>query len=462
MKLLSIDIGSTWTKGALFGLEDGELRCEARAVVPTTVDDLAQGFLQVVCRLGGTTAIEQVRRGQLDLAYSSSAKGGLAVAALGLVPEVTLATAKLAACSAGARLTRVFSYRLTRSDIRDLEGNPPDILLFAGGTDGGNTDYVLANAQALSKSSLGCAIVYAGNRAVLDEVSNLLRDMKFHSVDNVLPQMDNPNPDPARAAIRGIFLDEIVKGKGLDTIVEATGAQPQPTPYAVFEYAKAIRAHVSGWEDFLLLDMGGATTDVYSAHEQVPAAGTVFRSLPEPVVKRTVEGDLGMRVSAVSAAQAALPLLPAMGLGTTEADTLSAYAALVAQATDTLPCNAQDQWLDGLLAGACVAQACMRHAGRAATVYTSDGEVRVQTGRDLSGVTRVIGSGGWLAQAVQFNPSAWLAPLRVDERRRAVLMPKHFEYWRDEANLFPLLANAARLHPQAAARAGIRALQRSN
>lgn len=461
MKLLSVDIGSTWTKAALFRVEGEGLSCEARAAVPTTVNNLADGFFEVASRLAGDGAVDQLRCGRMELAYSSSAKGGLAVAAIGLVPEVTLETAKLAACSAGARLTQVFSYRLTRSDIQALERHPPDILLFAGGTDGGNTDYVLANAQALAASSLDCAFVYAGNRSVRDEVAEILRAKDLHLVDNVLPEIENPNPDPARAAIRGIFLGQIVRGKGLDTIVAATGAQPLPTPYAVFEYAKAIRAHVGGWQEFLLLDMGGATTDMYSAHEENPAPGTVLRSLPEPVVKRTVEGDLGMRVSAVSAAQAALPLLPAMGLGEADAQALCAYAARVAAAPDTLPTSAQEQHLDALLAGACVAQACMRHAGRATTVYTPDGDVRVQTGRDLSAVPRVIGSGGWLARAARFEPSSWLAPLRVDDKRRAVLMPGRFEYWRDEANLFPLLANAARLHPQAAARAGVGALTRT-
>ncbi len=95
-------------------------------------------------------------------------------------------------------------------------------------------------------------------------------------------------------------------------------------------------------------------------------------------------------------------------------------------------------------------------------VYTVDGEVRVQTGRDLSGVRRVIGSGGWLARAAHFDPAPWLATLRIDDQRKAVLMPTAFDYWRDEACLFPLLANAARLHPEAAAHAGVRALTQTH
>ena len=50
MKLLSVDIGSTWTKAVLLRLEGDALSCEARAVVPTTVNDLAQGFFVAPAR----------------------------------------------------------------------------------------------------------------------------------------------------------------------------------------------------------------------------------------------------------------------------------------------------------------------------------------------------------------------------------------------------------------------------
>ncbi|MCZ5770918.1 glutamate mutase L [Escherichia coli] len=69
--------------------------------------------------------------------YSSSAKGGLAVAAMGLVPSITLETAKVTAHSAGAKIAQYYAYKLNRRDIRALEETQPDILLFTGGTDGG-------------------------------------------------------------------------------------------------------------------------------------------------------------------------------------------------------------------------------------------------------------------------------------------------------------------------------------
>ena len=463
MLCVSIDIGSTWTKGALFSLVDNDLVLLERRACPTTVDDLARGFNELLVQLLPIKTIEElpglIQSGRVELSYSSSAKGGLAVAALGLVPDITLETAKVAAYSAGAKLTQVLSYKLTASDIRALEAAPPDILLFAGGTDGGNTDYVLANARTLAASSLDCAMVYAGNRSVRDEVSALLAHKDFIAVDNLLPTLDEPNPDPAREALRALFLARIVKGKGLDRIIAATGIEPWPTPYAVYEYAKAIRQHVPGWHEFVLLDMGGATTDVYSAHRESPTGGTVLRGLPEPDVKRTVEGDLGLRVSAAAAAQSGKGLIRnALANDPVRFQAFNDYVARLAATPDHLPQDDSGKTFDALLAGACVAHACSRHAGRSYEVYTPDGLVRVQIGRDLSQVHKVIGSGGWLSKVDSFNPGNWLAQIAVDAKGKAVLVPTRIDYHRDADYLFPLLANVAQAHPAAAARAGVHAL----
>ncbi len=451
MIVTSIDIGSTWTKGASFTVDEtGVLRVLKREATPTTVDDLAEGFFHVLDALGGPAD----RR---SLFYSSSAKGGLAVAALGLVPEVTAEMAKVAAYSAGARLSQVYAYRLTRADIAALEANPPDILLFAGGTDGGNTEYVRANAQALAASRLFCPIVYAGNRSVRDEVADLLGDRDITLVDNLLPELNRPNPEPARAAMREIFLSTIVAGKGLDGIIRATGAEPVPTPYAVYEFSRLIQAHVPGWETFMLVDMGGATTDVYSGQIDTPVVGTVHRGLPEPPLKRTVEGDLGLRVSAEAAAVAGRAIVEeTLGHDADRLAVFAEHARAVAAAPASLPANAQGKRLDALLAGTCLATACARHAGRMYPVSTVDGVVNVRMGRDLTGVRQVIGSGGYLAATDDFDPNPWLSRVAIDEAGRQILLPRGVRYFRDAQYLIPLLANAARRWPVAAAKAAIR------
>jgi uncharacterized protein (TIGR01319 family) len=156
-----------------------------------------------------------------------------------------------------------------------------------------------------------------------------------------------------------------------------------------------------------------------------------------------------MRVSAATAMEA----------GGAGQDALRAYAGRLAARPEFLPASPEDEQLDAALAGLCVGHACARHVGRLAKVYTPDGEVGVQTGRDLRKVARVIGSGGWLSRAAGFDPAPWFARQPVDARGRAVLFPQRFAYYRDEAGLFPLLANLARAHPRAAALAGVRMLK---
>lgn len=459
MIVATIDIGSTWTKGAAFEIEQDDVLIRGRAARPTTVDNLADAFFAVLRDIVPGNPLRMIKEGSLKLQYSSSAKGGLAVAAIGLVPEVTLEIGKIAAQSAGARLTQVFSYRLTKQDIAGLEAAPPDILLFAGGTDGGNTDFVIANAEAIAQSAIDCEIVFAGNRAVADEVKALLAGKRIKIVENLLPNFNEPNPDPARDAIRAIFLETIVKGKGLDYIMRTTGAEPVPTPFAVFEYTRAIKQHVPGWDDFVLFDMGGATTDVYSAHQEKAEDGIILRGLPEPEIKRSVEGDLGMRVSAHATARVGGPALAALLVAHgISPETLTSYADRLAQTPDYLPESDEDHQLDIVLAGICVGHACARHAGRSSPVYTPEGEVQVQIGRNLSRIAKIIGSGGWLSRAADFSPAEWFAAHAIDHRGRSVLVPRTFSYYRDEQYLFPLLANLAREYPQIAARAGIRLL----
>lgn len=460
MIVACIDIGSTWTKGAAFRVDGRETQIVGRAARPTTVSNLADGFFAVLEDIVDGDPLALLKDGRLKLQYSSSAKGGLAVAAIGLVPEMTVEIGKIAAQSAGAKLTQVFAFHLTRQDIAGLEASPPDILLFAGGTDGGNTNYILANAEAIGRSAIDCEIVYAGNRSVADEVAERLAGKRLRIVDNLMPVFNEPNPDPARDAIRSIFLETIVKGKGLDRIMEATGAAPVPTPFAVLEYTRAIHQYVPGWDSFIVFDMGGATTDVYSVHQESPEIGTVLRGLPEPEVKRTVEGDLGMRVSARTTVEAGdtsfTTDLENVGIGP---EALRQYAERLVAQPDFLPASTEEAQLDTALAAICVGHACQRHVGRLSTIYTPDGEVKIQTGRDLRDMARVIGSGGWLSRAADFDPAPWFARHAVDKRGRIVLLPQQFTYYRDEEYLFPLLANLAREYPEAAALAGIRLLK---
>lgn len=460
MQIVSVDIGSTWTKAALFTPEGDGLTLVNHVLTPTTTHHLAEGFFTSLNQvLNVADARPLLNSGDVTLKYSSSAKGGLAVAAMGLVPSITLESAKVTAHSAGAKIAQYYSYKLNRHDIQTLEDSPPDILLFTGGTDGGEESYGLANARALAASKLDCAIIYAGNRDIQDDVQAILGHKDLIVVDNVLPDLDHPNPYAARKAICDVFLSRIVKGKGLDVIVGETGEEPMPTPWTVYELVKAISDVDSEWKEFMLIDMGGATTDVYSASANMLSPDTVLHGVPEPFVKRTVEGDLGMRVSAMVVGESTQELVNVVFAQQPQRqEAFYGYLRHLVAHPDYLPVTEEEKHFDTLLAGLCVGYASERHAGTKKQVCTCVGNVDLQTGRDLTTVRKVVGSGGWLSRASQFDVHRWLKYRELDDSSRRVLLPGQFDYYRDAKGLLPLLANVARLDPQAAARTSIHCL----
>ncbi len=440
---LSIDIGSTYTKGALFGYDPsqaGGLDILAAEVTSTTVEHLPDGFEKVRAALLGELPLGT--RAEVPIYFSSSAKGGLSIFALGIVPELTLKTAKLTALSAGGKVVGVSAYKLTSKDLANLEERRPDVILLAGGTNGGNESYLLHNAKMLRRShSLQehATIIYAGNDVLAEDIPPELEEAGYdvRLAENIMPEIDTINPQDARERIRDVFLQRIVKGKGLDVLVEKVGRPPNPTPYAVLSLVEAISEHRPDFGEFILVDLGGATTDIYSyCREAHTAERIVYRGLPEPVVKRTVEGDLGMRVSAKSVACFVPQEL-------SQNEDFQSFISAIEKDTSYLPSDSQGRGFDDVMAQTCIELALQRHVGTQKRIFTAMGDAFVQQGKDLRQVERMIGSGGFLSRAEGFrftmNASKGVDDLGNGEQ--IALLPHKLQYYRDAQYLFPLLGN---------------------
>jgi len=436
---LSIDIGSTYTKGALFGLSGDKLLYKNRAHGATTVDDLSRGFMEVVKALVPKSlqnvSLQDLSQ-HLPIRYSSSAKGGLSIAACGIVPELTAKMAKAAALSAGAKISSVYAYKLSLDDLDEINRNAPDILLLAGGTDGGNESYLIHNAEVLAQLHPQTVIIYGGNKKLRREVQTALGNREVVMADNVLPRLDTPNPLDVRDKIGQVFLDRIVAGKGLDRLSAALGVNPRPTPYSVLQLVTAMDGIM---DDFILIDMGGATTDIYSSVKvEPPSAGRIYRGLPEPRIKRSVEGDMGMRVGAVNAAEA-------VGAG----DDLVSFAKKVTADPSYLPSSPDSPQgqLDRSLAEAICQTAMVRHGGTMKRIFTAQGEAQLIEGKDLTQVKTIIGSGGFLSRMGALS----LLPEMVSYNEVQSLLPAESRYLTDSEYIIPLVANWAMDFPVPAA-----------
>ncbi|HVB46909.1 MAG TPA: methylaspartate mutase accessory protein GlmL [Burkholderiales bacterium] len=395
---LLIDFGSTYTKLRAIDLDRRTVLASGQG--PSTVTtDINAGMRLALADLGRRLGALPKFRYRLA---SSSAAGGLRMVTVGLVRELTAEAARRAALGAGAKLVGTFAYRLTATDMARIRELAPDLLLLAGGTDGGNSEVILHNARVLGASSLSCPIVYAGNRAAWDEAKELLAGRHVRCAENVMPEFNVLNIEPARAAIRDVFIERIVHAKGIDRARGECDAVLMPTPAAVMEGARLLadgHGNASGLGELVVIDPGGATTDVHSVACGTPSTpGVVERGLPEPRVKRTVEGDLGMRHNAATIAE----VIGADAIAADAGLPLGSVERLIGELTrdvERLPASADERALDRALGRAALRLAMKRHCGTVETVFTTLGPASVQTGKDLSGVGIVIGTGGVIAHS---------------------------------------------------------------
>ncbi len=451
--LISIDIGSTFTKGALFELHHRELQFSRRFQTPTTTADLQEGVitcLRALLEEDESCATEKLFR-KHPVYYSSSAKGGLSITAIGLVPDLTVKAAHMAACNAGGRICGTYSFSLTPRDISSIETQAPDVILLTGGTDGGHRRHIIHNAEMLARSALPARIVYAGNRDIVPEVQTILKGHTLFIADNVMPEVDVLNVDSARHAIRKIFLDTIAAGKGLGGLRKQTGRDPLPTPAGVLAIIDALCSIRPEFENVIAVDIGGATTDVYShASPQSYADDIIPRGVPEPDLKRTVEGNLGLRVSAESLLPLAeLPRYKTLFPEGLSLDAFKIHLRHAAEETSMLPQTEQEKILDRFCARLCLMEALSRHAGTREKHFGPTGPLWVQRGKDLSGVQKMIFTGGYLAH----RPDDTLYNQRIFAAGpdSQLLLPGTCAMLFDRNLLLPLLGNLAGDHRREAA-----------
>jgi uncharacterized protein (TIGR01319 family) len=389
------DIGSTFTKLTVVDLEDVSHRYRAQS--PTTVaTDVREGFLAAVRQVeeaGGPRFDDAALR-----AASSSAAGGLALVVSGLVPRLSAEAGRIAALGAGAKLVGSLSYRLTADDVSALGRQRPDIILLTGGTDGGERETLLANARSLA-SWPGCpTVIVAGNREVSGAAAGILAEAGISAVvvPNILPELDRLVVEPVREAIREEFLTNIVRAKGIDAVREYLDADILPTPGVVLDGVSFLAEHVFP-DGLLVVEVGGATTNVHSWSPDHVEDGVVRRGLNEPSLKRTVEGDLGVRWNAETILQlAGAQWFEDRGVKGHE---LSAYVQRVTAEPSLVPVDSNERAFDALLATFAAKTAIARHCGRHREVTLPEGPVLVQEGKDLRRLDVVLGAGGSVISA---------------------------------------------------------------
>lgn len=449
MQILTADIGSTYTK--LTAIDTIEKRIIATSQAFTTIEtDVMEGF---------SNAFNLLRESVGGFSYDelfccSSAAGGLKMVALGLVPGLTAKAARLAAASAGAKVVKTFSFEISQAEQQEIFDINPDLVLLCGGTDGGNKEVILANARRLAAINRPFTIIAAGNKSASFELEDIFSNAAkpFVITDNVMPEFNKLNIEPARQAIKDLFIGRIIEAKGLSRIQRLCKSDIIPTPLAVLNACELLSRGTAlndGVGDLVAVDLGGATTDVYSISEGKPTLENVtVRGLPEPVAKRTVEGDLGMRYSLLSLAE---ELDKNGSSGNQDIDPLKMkeWINRCIQNPATLPQSGSiEQRMEEWLARGAVRVAMERHAGTYEPVFTPFGQVFMLTGKDLSAVPYVIGIGGAIINAA--HPAYILSGVKSSPSDFVFAKPRNPHYMIDKSYVFASMGLIASLYPDMA------------
>jgi len=386
-----VDFGSTFTKAALVDVDDGRLL--ATATHTTTLDtDVLDGW--EACR--AALAREHPGAADAQVLACSSAGGGLRIGVVGNEELVTAEAGRRVALSSGGRVVHVAAGELGAGACGALADASPDVILLVGGTDHGNAEALLAAARALAECAWPVPVVVAGNVDAQAEASEILsyRGVPHIRADNVVPRIGVLAPDSARAAIRAMFLVYVIGGKDLSSRADFTAMVRGATPDVVLTAVQTLAEDLDDARGVAVVDVGGATTDVHSVVEPDPEDAGLSRQVLAPMpVSRTVEGDLGMRWSAVDTVEAGQEAgLVAAG----EHDALSEAAARRHADPSYLPDCAGEHAYDERLATVAVGLALRRHAGRQQVRFGPDGRLVERTGKDLREVGLLVGSGGVL------------------------------------------------------------------
>ena len=316
--VLVTDCGSTTTKALLFERKEDRWHQTFRGEAPTTVEapvaDVTVGALNAfseVEELSGRNILQEglelpfiITEGDLtkgiDLYLStSSAGGGLQMLVAGVVSTITTESAERAALGAGAIVMEAISADDGRQDFERIERIrhlKPDIVLVTGGVDGGSTKHVVEMAETLVAAAprprfgdtLKLPVIYAGNAAAAEEVRQILAKIaQVVVVDNVRPQLEREVLGPAREAIHEFFLSHVMShSPGYGKLMSWSPVPIMPTPAAVGDIVQSYAQRTA--QSVLCVDIGGATTDLFSVFPNRDGTSTF---------NRTVSANLGMSYS---------------------------------------------------------------------------------------------------------------------------------------------------------------------
>lgn len=223
-----------------------------------------------------------------SLRICSSANGGLRVGVICYTEKFSGGWAAKSALNAGANVVWVKDSVKLQESI-----DPIDILVIAGGADHSPVERQRKWLSNINRKIINVdTVVFAGNKNLVNLVSEFWPSVVH--VPNVLGEDMSWQGEALSQVLRQAYLNDLVCRKGISGLQKFSEVAILPTPAIVQESFSTIlsnKASIKLLEPLILIDIGGATTDVYYGGELISAESG---NIPRPPINRYVFTHLGI------------------------------------------------------------------------------------------------------------------------------------------------------------------------
>ncbi len=287
--LLAIDVGAANTRAVLFDVIEGEYRFVASGVAPSTAEspvrDVSEGARHAIQSLQGILKknLLDMSRGLIlpsqpdgsgvdSLVVTVSAGSAVRTLVVGLLKDVSLDSARRLTESTYTRVVDFISlgdHRKPEQQIDSILRTRPDMVVIAGGTDGGASRSVQKLLDPIGLASYFLpeekrpAVLYAGNGKLAEEVKSLVGSLSsyLHFSSNIRPSLDTEDIPPAESELAQMFIKIRKKQlKGLDILDNWAGGHTLPTAYATGRMVRFLSNVYGSQKGLLSVDLGASST----------------------------------------------------------------------------------------------------------------------------------------------------------------------------------------------------------
>jgi hypothetical protein len=259
--LLAVNVGASSTRAVLFDVVEGRYRFIASGQAPSTAEapfkDVSLGVHQAITNLQTVTGkifIDQnyqlITPVQADgsgvdaFAATLSAGPALRAVVVGLLADVSMESAQRLAETAYLQVIETFGLNDQRKPDEQIDAilrARPDVIILAGGTDGGASRSVQKILEAVG---LACylmpeekrpTVLFAGNQSLKDSIKESLGNLtpSLHFSPNIRPSLDTEDLAPASRELAQVFSDVRKRNMpGADELSTWTGGRTLPTAFA--------------------------------------------------------------------------------------------------------------------------------------------------------------------------------------------------------------------------------------